>query len=194
MAQTITIKRGLKADLPVLEPLEIGYCTDTREVFIGSANGNIPIVEALTGAIIVALINAGADKINDANLSANVADAINKKHSHSNLSILANIQEAFTTALKTKLDGIASGATKVEGSTTNGNVKIDNTETNVYTLEAHKHVKADITDFPASMPANGGNADTVGGKNPSDFAPSGYGLGTYQNISNNDLNIILEMG
>lgn len=149
MAQTITIKRGLKADLPVLEPLEIGYCTDTREVFIGSANGNIPIVEALTGAIIVALINAGEDKINDANLSANVADAVNKKHSHSNLSILANIQEAFTTALKTKLDGIASGATKVEGSTTNGNIKIDGVEKTVYThpgsgTNPHGTTKSDV--------------------------------------------------
>ena len=27
----------------------------------------------------------------------------------------------------------------------------------------HKHVKSDITDFPTSMPANGGNAATVGG-------------------------------
>ena len=33
----------------------------------------------------------------------------------------------------------------------------------------HKHTKTDITDFPASLPANGGNADTIGGKKPSDF-------------------------
>jgi len=25
----------------------------------------------------------------------------------------------------------------------------------------HKHKKSDITDFPASLPANGGNADTI---------------------------------
>jgi hypothetical protein len=196
MAQTITIKRGLKADLPVLEPLEIGYCTDTREVFIGSSAGNIPVVEALTGAFMVGLINAGADKINDANLSDNVADTINKKHSHSNLAVLNAIEEAFTTVLKNKLDGIASGATKVENSTTNGNIKINDAETNVYTLESHKHVKADITDFPTSMPANGGNADTVGGKNPSDFAPSGYG-GEGEELkilSNPDLNSLVTSG
>lgn len=33
----------------------------------------------------------------------------------------------------------------------------------------HTHTKAQITDFPASLPANGGNADTVDGKHASDF-------------------------
>jgi hypothetical protein len=28
----------------------------------------------------------------------------------------------------------------------------------------HEHTKSDITDFPSSLPADGGNADTVGGK------------------------------
>lgn len=36
---------------------------------------------------------------------------------------------------------------------------------------SHTHVKADITDFPASLPANGGNADTVNGLHASDFMP-----------------------
>lgn len=38
----------------------------------------------------------------------------------------------------------------------------------------HKHAKSEITDFPSSMPANGGNADTVDGKHASDFATSGH--------------------
>lgn len=33
----------------------------------------------------------------------------------------------------------------------------------------HTHVKANITDFPTSLPANGGNADTVDGKHYSDI-------------------------
>lgn len=33
----------------------------------------------------------------------------------------------------------------------------------VFSKIGHKHVKSDITDFPTSMPANGGNAATVGG-------------------------------
>ena len=51
----------------------------------------------------------------------------------------------------------------------------------------HKHTKSQITDFPASLPADGGNADTVDGKHvadlqnynnltnkPSSFPPSGH--------------------
>ena len=39
----------------------------------------------------------------------------------------------YTTIEKNKLSGIATGATKVEKSTTNGNIKINGTETTVYT-------------------------------------------------------------
>lgn len=51
----------------------------------------------------------------------------------------------FTTALQTKLNGIATGATKVEKSTTNGNVKINGVETQVYAHPAtagNKHIPA----------------------------------------------------
>lgn len=33
----------------------------------------------------------------------------------------------------------------------------------VFSKIGHTHLKSDITDFPTSMPANGGNAATVGG-------------------------------
>lgn len=57
--------------------------------------------------------------------------------------------EIFTTAYKTKLDAIAVGATKVEKSNTNGNIKINGTETNVYThpgtgRNPHGTTKADL--------------------------------------------------
>lgn len=39
----------------------------------------------------------------------------------------------YTTTEKTKLAGISEGANKVESSTTNGNIKIEGTETTVYT-------------------------------------------------------------
>ena len=41
--------------------------------------------------------------------------------------------EKFTTVLLNKLNGITAGATKVEKSTTNGNIKINGAETSVYT-------------------------------------------------------------
>jgi hypothetical protein len=43
MADTIKVKRGLKADLPVLDIGEMAFCTDTKELFIGTENGNFLI-------------------------------------------------------------------------------------------------------------------------------------------------------
>ena len=47
MANKIQFKRGLKAALPSLSPGEPGYCTDTKELYIGNASGgNIKLVKA----------------------------------------------------------------------------------------------------------------------------------------------------
>lgn len=67
----------------------------------------------------------------------------------SNKSILDAITAAFTTALKTKLDGIATGATKVANSATNGNITINGTEAVVYThpgsgTNPHGTTKSDV--------------------------------------------------
>jgi hypothetical protein len=66
-----------------------------------------------------------------------------------NKSILDAITAAFTTALKSKLDGISTGANKTETSTTNGNIKIDGVEKTVYThpgtgTNPHGTTKSDI--------------------------------------------------
>lgn len=45
MATTIKIKRGLKTNLPTLAVGEMGYCTDTNELFIGTDTGNVLINE-----------------------------------------------------------------------------------------------------------------------------------------------------
>ena len=47
--------------------------------------------------------------------------------------------------------------------------KIINTALTGKANSSHTHSKSDITDFPSALPANGGNADTVGGKSASDF-------------------------
>lgn len=49
MAQTIQIKRGLKASLPVLLAGEMALCTDTKEVFIGDGSANQLMGRALMG-------------------------------------------------------------------------------------------------------------------------------------------------
>lgn len=60
------------------------------------------------------------------------ASELSKLHSHSNQEILDATTAAYTTAKDTKLSGISEGATKVEASQTNGNIKINNVETTVY--------------------------------------------------------------
>jgi hypothetical protein len=40
MGSKIQIRRGLKADLPTLDVGEVGYCIDTKELFIGTVTGN----------------------------------------------------------------------------------------------------------------------------------------------------------
>jgi hypothetical protein len=41
--RNIQIKRGIKANLPALSVGEFAFCTDTKELFIGSATGNIKV-------------------------------------------------------------------------------------------------------------------------------------------------------
>ena len=93
----------------------------------------VDLGQVLTGASIVSLINASSSILDDNNLSIAAQDAIGKRHSHANATVLNAMEQAFTTALKNKLDGISANATKVEKSNTNGNIKINGVETNVYT-------------------------------------------------------------
>ncbi|MCI6276253.1 MAG: hypothetical protein MR639_05855, partial [Clostridium sp.] len=126
------------------------YFDSASSKFYGyNGSGWIDLGQVLTGASIVSLINASSSIIDDNNLSAAVQDAINKRHSHANASILNAMEQAFTTALKNKLDGISANATKVEKSNTNGNIKINGVETNIYThpgsgSNPHGTTKADI--------------------------------------------------
>lgn len=49
--QQFQIRRGLKADLPILAQGELAYCTDTKEFFIGDgvANSYIGFIPAAAG-------------------------------------------------------------------------------------------------------------------------------------------------
>lgn len=44
--------------------------------------------------------------------------------------------------------------------------------TNIFAPISHKHTKSQITDFPSSLPANGGDADTVNGHTVNADVPS----------------------
>lgn len=53
MTQTIQIRRGQKADLPILNDGEFGLCADTSEVYIGNNNINVPVNAGSIGSFIV---------------------------------------------------------------------------------------------------------------------------------------------
>lgn len=63
--------------------------------------------------------------------------AVDAQHEHSNkaeLDLIASGDKAKWDAAVTKLSGIADGATKVEASTTNGNIKVNGAQVTVYEL------------------------------------------------------------
>ncbi|MGN9161209.1 hypothetical protein [Clostridium sulfidigenes] len=137
---------GTAPDNPVTGQI---YFNSADNKFYGWNGAWIDLGQVLNGASIVNLINSSSSILDNDNLSDTVNDAIEKRHSHSNATILNAIEQAFTTALKNKLDGITSGATKVEASTTNGNIKINSVEKTVYThpgtgTNPHGTTKSDV--------------------------------------------------
>lgn len=63
-------------------------------------------------------------------------------------------------------DGIVDKADKVEwGGVLN--------KPSTFNPSSHTHTKSQITDFPTTLPANGGNADTVDNKHATDFMKAG---------------------
>jgi len=87
----------------------------------------------MTGEAIVAAINNSSSIIADDNLSENVNNAL------------------------TKLSGIADGATKAESSAINGNIKINGSETTVYTHPA-KHSISDVDGLQSALDSVEDNA------------------------------------
>lgn len=81
--------------------------------------------------------------------NANIKDAVGKKHSHANAAELDKIatgDKAKLDATSTKVEGIAEGATKVEASTTEGNIKINGVETAVVTIATDTEVTEMLTE------------------------------------------------
>lgn len=81
--------------------------------------------------------------------NANIKDAVSKKHSHANAAELDKIatgDKAKWDATFTKVEGIAEGATKVEASTTEGNIKINGVETAVVTIATDAEVTEMLTE------------------------------------------------
>nr|WP_309099062.1 hypothetical protein [Fredinandcohnia onubensis] len=155
------------------------YFNTADKTFYGwDSTSWIDLGQVLTGSAIVTLINSATSKIDDDNLSAAVNDAINKRHSHANGDILDAITAAFTTDLNTKLEGITTGATKTENSATNGNIKINGVEQQVYVHPAgtnpHGTTKADVGLGNVENKSSANIRDEITSKNVTDalgFSP-----------------------
>ena len=81
--------------------------------------------------------------------NADIKDAVSKKHSHANAAELDKIatgDKAKWDATSTKVEGIAEGATKVEASATEGNIKINGVEAAVVTIATDAEVTEMLTD------------------------------------------------
>lgn len=81
--------------------------------------------------------------------NADIKDAVSKKHSHANAAELDKIatgDKEKWDATSTKVEGIAEGATKVEASTTEGNIKINGVETAVVTIATDTEVTEMLTE------------------------------------------------
>ena len=114
MAVKIQIKRGTKAGLPALSPGEYGLATDTGELFIGGANGNIQVATLGSdgkipgGNLDLSGYVPTTRKINNKALSADVTLAagdvgavptsrtVNGKALSSNISLTASDVGAYT--------------------------------------------------------------------------------------------------
>jgi hypothetical protein len=130
-------------------PGQIFFHTGDQVFYGWDGTAWVDLGQELDGSEIVSLINASTSTVDDDNLSAAANDAITKRHAHSNKATLDQITAAYTSGEKTKLAGISPGATKVEQSATNGNIKIDGTERTVYThpgsgTNPHGTTKADV--------------------------------------------------
>lgn len=144
MAVTIQVKRGSRATLPVLALGEYGLTTDTKELFIGGPEGvNIQIAVLDNGGQIP------EEQLPEMDISKALAGAELKDQPVDNDGVVITDSAAenvpkrvLWSRIKAALKGYFDP---------------------LYAAKSHTHSKAQITDFPASLPANGGNAATVGG-------------------------------
>ena len=100
-----------------------------------------------------------------------------------NGTILSAITASFTTEEKNKLLAIAANATKTENSVTNGNIKINDTETTVYThpsSDGSMHIPANGTENNGKVLKAG---STAGSYSWGTLSKSDIGLGNVDNTS-----------
>lgn len=115
---------------PVKGQLYFNTASDRLFVYNGSEwIGCDALGASMTGADIVAAINGSTAIIDLDNLPETVGSAVDDSHTHSNKAILDDTSASFTTTLKSKLDGIESGANNYTHPSGDGNLHVPATGT-----------------------------------------------------------------
>jgi len=114
---------------------------DLVDVYTGS--NAIDVSSANVISLIVDTTNANGLEIGASGLKMNTVVASTSGAGGSN--------GAMTAAQAEKLAGITEGANKVEASTTNGNIKIDNVETTVYDVDLDTATNAEVAEMMAEV-------------------------------------------
>ncbi|RAK21153.1 hypothetical protein B0I26_103105 [Anoxybacillus vitaminiphilus] len=74
----IKVRRGLETQLPTLDVGELGYCTDTKKLYIGTAAGNQLLLAAQSvGDMLKSIYDTDNDGAVD---QAENADTVDGKH------------------------------------------------------------------------------------------------------------------
>ncbi|MFN7250065.1 MAG: right-handed parallel beta-helix repeat-containing protein [Anaerobacillus sp.] len=118
MSYKIILRRGLKEDLPNLDEGELGYCIDTKEIFVGSNDGNQKLADHFS---IQELLNFKANKEEVDIQFEDVASKFDKKAS------MDYVNEQLVTKADISHDHTLNSITDVDTSTSlpkNGDVLV----------------------------------------------------------------------
>ena len=180
MSLQFQIRRGLKAELPVLTPGEFGLCEDTGELFIGSWDGNLPVRG-----------QGGAGDMLRADYDANGDGTVNRADYAADAGTLdGKAPAAFATAAQgAKADAAVPGGRKINGKALSADISLAASDVGAVPTGRKvngKALSADISLSAADVGAlsAGGKASSaaradsvawgnVSGK-PSTFAPSSH--------------------
>jgi hypothetical protein len=103
MPQKIIFKRGPIANLPALDEGEPGFTTDTKQLFIGSDEGNIEIASKAAVDDVVTAVNDSIDTVTEANTSNTAAITSIKNNRYKASSMLPLAKDIYTTNPSTGL-------------------------------------------------------------------------------------------
>ncbi len=127
----IKIKRGLKANIPALEVGEPGFCTDTKELFVGSADGNKLVGEGtflkLSGGTLTGALSLPLAAPTQASHAANKA-------------YVDNVASGLDVKASVKCVAIGNQPIEMEGSDPD---KYEYTNTNPVTIDGYTMVVGD---------------------------------------------------